>query len=183
MAALQHVYIRHRFVFAGKVIVLSSIFGLEGLTSSVFTELANTMKPTVWLPTADVIRNVTILRRWPSIETILDQCHLFTGLFEDVIDSDNVCVIGQGKLSRPMIYPRSISVALRMFFTTIVAKASDAIKTKGYIFKGNIYYCNILHWYHRIFALESRTSASFPQVSNSHCGNFVRLYWSSLISR
>ena len=41
--------------------------------------------------------------------------------------------------------------------------ALDVIKTKGYIFKGKIYHCKILHLYHNIFALESRTSASFPQ--------------------
>ena len=62
-----------------------------------------------------------------------------------------------------MICLRSRSAALRMFFTTIVAMASDAIKTKGYILKGNIYYCKILYRYHNKFALESITSASFPQ--------------------
>ena len=30
---------------------------------------------------ANVIGNPTLPRRWPSIETTLDQCHLFTGLW------------------------------------------------------------------------------------------------------
>ena len=41
--------------------------------------------------------------------------------------------------------------------------SSDAIETYGYIFKGNIYHCKTLYRYHNIFALKSRTSASFLQ--------------------
>ena len=41
--------------------------------------------------------------------------------------------------------------------------SSDAIGTSGLILKDNIYHCKILYQYHNIFALESRTSASFPQ--------------------
>ena len=41
--------------------------------------------------------------------------------------------------------------------------SSDDIETNGLILKGNIYHCKILYRYHNIFALESRTSASFPQ--------------------
>ena len=37
------------------------------------------------------------------------------------------------------------------------------LRTNGHIFKGNIYHCKILYRYHNIFALESKTSASFPQ--------------------
>ena len=39
----------------------------------------------------------------------------------DVSDLDIVCVIGQGRPSRPMMCRRSRSAALRMFATTIVA--------------------------------------------------------------
>ena len=47
-------------------------------------------------------------------------------------DPDIVCVIGQGRLSRPMMCLRSRSATLIMlFFTTIVTVASDDIKTKG----------------------------------------------------
>ena len=48
-----------------------------------------------------------------------------------------------------------------MFSTTFVAMASEAIKTKGLIFKGNTYDCKILYRYHNLFALKSRISASF----------------------
>ena len=47
--------------------------------------------------------------------------------------------------SRPILCPRSRSADLGMFFTTIVAMASDAIKTKGSIFKNNLYYCKIMY--------------------------------------
>ena len=58
-----------------------------------------------------------------SIKTTLDQCHLS--------DPDIVCVIGQGRLTCQMVCLRCRSAALRTFSTTIVAMASDAIKTKG----------------------------------------------------
>ena len=41
---------------------------------------------------------------------------------------DIVCVIGQGRLSRPMICLRSRPAYLRMFSTTIVAMVSEAFK-------------------------------------------------------
>ena len=49
----------------------------------------------------------------------------------DVIDPDNVCVIGQGRLSRPMVCRRCRSASLRIFFTMLVAVVSDAIETHG----------------------------------------------------
>ena len=49
----------------------------------------------------------------------------------DVIDPDNVCVIGQGRLSRPMVCRRCRSASLGIFFTMLVAMVSDAIETHG----------------------------------------------------
>ena len=80
-----------------------------------------------------------ISKRWPSFETTLGQCHVFTGVpciywkvqQCAVSDRDSVCVIGQGRLYRPMMCLRSRSAVLVMFFATIVAVASDAVNTKG----------------------------------------------------
>ena len=91
-------------------------------------------------------------------------CRLHVEISRDVSDLDIVCVIGQGRPSRPMMCLRYRSATLRMFSTTIVAIASEAIKTEGYIFKGNIFDCKILYRYHNIFALKSRISASFPHL-------------------
>ena len=49
----------------------------------------------------------------------------------DVIDPDNMCVIGQGRLSRPMVCRRYRLASLRIFFTMLVAVVSDAIETHG----------------------------------------------------
>ena len=49
----------------------------------------------------------------------------------DVSDLNIVCVIDQRRPSRPMMCLRSRSATLRMFSTTIVTVASEAIKTKG----------------------------------------------------
>ena len=68
------------------------------------------------------------------IDTALYLCHFFVVHVEistDVSDLDIVCVIGQGRPSRPMMCLRSRSAALRMFPTTIVAMASEAIRNNG----------------------------------------------------
>ena len=66
------------------------------------------------------------------IDTALYQCHVSVvhiEIFRDVSDLDIVSVIGQGRPPRPMMCLRSRSAALRMFSTTIVAMASEAIKS------------------------------------------------------
>ena len=78
-----------------------------------------------------------------------------------------------------MMCTRSKSAALRMFFTRIVAMASDDIKTKGLNFKGDIYFCKILYQYHNRFAFVSRTSASFPQFQTLIV--FISLNYSGLV--
>ena len=67
---------------------------------------------------------------WINVTCLL-VCRAYTGRSSNVSDPDSVSVIGQGRLSRPMMCLRSRSAALRMFFTTIVAMASDAIKTNS----------------------------------------------------
>ena len=68
-------------------------------------------------PMSKIYRKWTLDRCRPSIETTLDQCHLFIGLSHNVewSDPDIVCVIGQGRLSRPIMCLRCISAALRIF--------------------------------------------------------------------
>ena len=95
-----------------------------------------------WKQSADVTVNRTIPRRWPSIEKNTDQCHMFTGIpciytemSRDVTTQILCVLIGQGRLSRPMICLGCRSAYLRMFFTTIEAMVSEAFKTRARLSK------------------------------------------------
>ena len=68
-------------------------------------------------------------QHWINVTCLL-ACRPYTGMSSDVTDQDSVCVIGRGRLSRPIMCRRSSSAALRMFFTTIVAMASEAFKPR-----------------------------------------------------
>ena len=76
-----------------------------------------------------------------------------------------------------MICLRSRSAALRMVTITSVAMASNAIKTKVYIFQGNTpihmgKYCFdiIIHLFSEVKHLLA------PPASTSHCVHFFKLY-------
>ena len=56
---------------------------------------------------------------------------IYTEMYRDVTTQILCVLIGQGCLSRPMIFLRCRSVYLRMFFTTIVAMVSEAFKPRA----------------------------------------------------
>ena len=56
---------------------------------------------------------------------------LLVYLSSDVIDPDNVCVIGQGRLYLPMVCHRCRSASLRIFSSCFVVVVWDAIETHG----------------------------------------------------
>ena len=59
---------------------------------------------------------------------------------------------------------------------------SDAMKTKGYSFKGyNHILLKIFYQYHNGFDIESETSACFPQLPTLIVFIFSYIYWYSLI--